>query len=87
MEKISLHANLRINDTKSITVIYNLIRQSDEYDLECFVDEETYSLTNYCYIKGLTQDKTKGERIINLLAKNEVLPVHIHNLLEDEVLI
>jgi len=85
MERMSLHTNIRINDKKSKKVIYNLIQQSTEYDIECYVDDETYSLTSYCYIKGFTKDKNEGENFIKLLAQKEVFPVHIHDLIEEQL--
>lgn len=85
MVEISLNTRVKVSDTRQLLVVYNLIRSGEAYDIECFLDGEIAKSSNdYCYIKGITKEKEVAGNFIHKLAKGQVLPIHIKDIVEDE---
>lgn len=84
MVEISYKKHIRVNEERELIVCYNLISEGMKYGVECYVEnEDSKDSMSYCKIKDFTIDRELGVKFVNDIAKGEVLPVHVPDIMED----
>ena len=83
MIKYSLHRYVEVED-QDVCVVYNLTFDNDKYGLECYKPGADFTRSlNYCKINDVTSDPEFAEVLLEKLAQSNVMPVHIHDIIED----
>ena len=84
MVEISYKKHIRVNEERELIVCYNLISEGMKYDVECYVEnEERKDEMSYCKIDDFTRDRNQGMKFVDVIAKGEVLPIHVPDIMED----
>lgn len=84
MVEISYKKHVKVNESKELVVCYNLISEGKKYHVECYVENaKEKDNTTYCEMKDFTRNRQKGFQFVEMIAKGEVLPVHVLDIMED----
>ena len=84
MVEISYKKHIQVNEERELIVCYNLISKGNQYDVECYIENaEHRNNTAYSEVKDFTKDREIGINFVEMIAKGEVLPVHLGDILED----
>lgn len=80
----SLQSFTKVDATENIELCYNLIFKNALYSIECYKGRvNNKCLFNYCLAENITDDEKDAEAFLTLMAKGQVLPVHINDMVAD----
>ncbi len=82
MVEQSLNTYKKTIKDEETQVVYNLIFKNALYSFECYRDGKI-GRKNYCYIENITEDEGDAETFLHMMAKGQVLPIHIQDMAED----
>lgn len=84
MVEISYKKSIQVDESKELVVWYNLTSEGNQYNVECYVENgENKKKASYSEIKNFTSNREEGVKFVEMIAKGEVLPVHLEDILED----
>ena len=85
MIEISYKKKLQREGTEQLVVCYNLLSEKSKYSIECFVENaREKNIHTYYKVDGFTKNRNEAIAFVEKIAKYEMLPVHLQDLLIDE---
>jgi len=80
----SYKKHIQVDAQRELIVCYYLVSEGEKYNVECYVEnEEVWDEMSYCKIDGFTKNKELGLKFLEVIAKGEVLPIHVSDIMED----
>lgn len=85
MIEISYKKKLQKEGMEQLVVCYNLLSEKSEYSIECFLENATEkNIRTYYKADGFTKNRKEAIAFVEKIAKYEMLPIHLPDLLMDE---
>lgn len=84
MVEISYKKHVQVNEKKELIVCYHLLSVDNKYSAQCYVENaEQKNDSTYSEIKDFTRERQVGIDFVDVIAKGEVLPIHLHDVFDD----